>query len=95
MITLSISQATAHLEAVLDRIVDERAPVRLVRPEGEAVLLVAEHEWAGLHETLHLLSSPANAKRLLDSIRGFDAGSGEELTRGKAIEEILRPPAAE
>ena len=31
-----------------------------------------------IEETLYLLQSPTNAKRLLDAIRGLEAGDGEE-----------------
>ena len=43
-----------------------------------ALVMVAESEWEGLQETLHLLASPANAKHLLEGIRELDAGRGEE-----------------
>ena len=41
-------------------------------------MLVSESDWASIEETLYLLRSPANAARLLDAIRGLDAGEGEE-----------------
>ena len=50
----------------------------LVRRDQENVVMVAESEWEGLQETLHLLASPANAKHLLEGIAELDAGHGEE-----------------
>ena len=35
-------------------------------------------ELEGLRETLHLLSTPANAERLRQSITELDAGKGQE-----------------
>jgi len=78
MQTLSVSETRANLKAVLDRVVADKAPIQIVRPKGEGVVLIAESEWAGMEETLHLLSSPRNAERLLEAIRGLDAGEGEE-----------------
>lgn len=40
--------------------------------------MISESEWASIEETLHLLSSPKNAERLLEAIRGLDAGKDEE-----------------
>jgi antitoxin YefM len=84
MKTLSVSETRANFKAVLDEVVADRAPVHIVRPKGEGVVLVAQSEWEGMEETLHLLSSPANAKHLLDGIRELDAGHGEE-------HELIKP----
>lgn len=84
MQTLSASEARANLKAVLDRVVADKAPVQIVRPKGEGVVLISESEWEGMQETLHLLASPANAKHLMDGIRELDAGLGEE-------HELIRP----
>lgn len=78
MQTVSVSETRANLKAVLDRVVADRAPIQIVRPKGEGVVMISESEWEGMQETLHLLASPANAKHLLDGIAEFDAGLGEE-----------------
>ena len=67
-----------NLKAVLDRVVDSRAPIKIARQRGEAVVMVAESEWDSIEETLYLLSSPKNAARLAASIAELDAGRGEE-----------------
>ncbi len=78
MQTLTVSETRANLKAVLDRVVADRAPVQIVRPKGENVVMISESEWEGMQETLHLMASPANAKRLLDGIARMNAGEGEE-----------------
>jgi antitoxin YefM len=40
-------------------------------------VLVSASGWASIEKTLYLLRSPANAKRLLDSIAELEAGNGE------------------
>ena len=78
MQTLTVSETRANLKAVLDRVVADKAPIQVVRPKGEGVVMVSQSEWEGMQETMHLLSSPANAKHLLDGISELDAGRGEE-----------------
>jgi antitoxin YefM len=78
MQTVSYSEARDNLKAVLDRAVADRAPILITRQRGENVVVISADEWAGMEETLHLLSSPANAKHLLDGIAELDAGLGEE-----------------
>ena len=76
---VTFSEARANLKAVMDRACADRAPVVVKRARGqENVVIVAESEWEGLQETLHLLASPANAKHLLEGITELDAGRGEE-----------------
>jgi antitoxin YefM len=78
MQTVTYSEARENLRAVLDKVVADRAPVMITRERGENVVLISASEWDGMEETLHLMASPANAKRLLDGIARFDAGEGEE-----------------
>ena len=74
----NFSNARANLKALMDRVVADRAPVKITRQNGEAVVMISESEWAGMEETLHLLSSPGNARRLMESIKQLDAGKGTE-----------------
>ncbi|SEJ02876.1 antitoxin YefM [Sphingobium sp. AP50] len=78
MQTLSVSETRANLKAVLDRVVADKAPIQIVRPKGEGVVMISESEWEGMQETIHLMASPRNAERLLEAIRGLEAGGGEE-----------------
>lgn len=78
MQTVTYSEARDNLKAVLDKAAADRAPVMITRQRGENVVLISASEWAGMEETLHLMSSPANAKHLLDGIKRLDAGRGEE-----------------
>jgi antitoxin YefM len=74
MRTLSFTDTRANLRAVMDRVIDDRAPVMITRQRGENVVMVSASEWAAIEETLHLLQSPNNAGRLLESVAELDAG---------------------
>tara|TARA_B100001105_G_C22231394_1_gene374159 strand:- start:38 stop:292 length:255 start_codon:yes stop_codon:yes gene_type:complete len=78
MQTVSVSETRANLKAVLDRVVADKAPIQIVRPKGEGVVMIAQSEWEGMQETIHLMASPRNAERLLEAVRGLEAGGGEE-----------------
>ena len=84
MDTLSISHTRAHLKAVMDRVVAEKAPIAIRRQRGEGVVMISASEWSSIEETLYLLQSPANAKRLLRSIERLNAGKGE-------VHELIEP----
>jgi antitoxin YefM len=78
MRTISISHTRANLKAVVDRVVADKTPIAITRQKGEGVVMISQSEWEGIEETLHLLASPKNAERLLEAIRGLEAGEGEE-----------------
>jgi antitoxin YefM len=78
MDVLTYSDTRANLKEVMDRVVEDRAPVVVTRKRGEAVVMVSLADWNALEETLHLISSPANAQRLATAISQLDAGEGSE-----------------
>ena len=78
MNVLTYSDTRARLKDVMDGVVEDRAPVVVTRKRGEAVVMVSLADWNAMEETLHLMSSPANARRLAESIEQLDAGRGAE-----------------
>ncbi|HWH18400.1 MAG TPA: type II toxin-antitoxin system prevent-host-death family antitoxin [Allosphingosinicella sp.] len=78
MDVISYSDTRANLKEVMDRVVADRAPVIVSRQKAESVVMVSLADWNAMEETMHLLSSPANAARLRQSIEQLDAGGGTE-----------------
>jgi antitoxin YefM len=79
MRTTSYSELRKNLASALDRVTEDREPVIITRDRGKpAAVLMSLEEFASWEETLHLLRSPANAKRLMESIAEFDTGGGTE-----------------
>ncbi|HWA60119.1 MAG TPA: type II toxin-antitoxin system prevent-host-death family antitoxin [Caulobacteraceae bacterium] len=84
MDVLSYSDTRANLKAVMDKVVDDRTPVVITRQKAEAVVMVSLADWTAMEETLHLLTSPANAARLKAAMDQLDAGAGTER-------DLIRP----
>ena len=62
------------LEATFEKVNEDRTPIEITSRRGDAVLL-SRADYDALEETAHLLRSPANARRLLESLQ--QALSGE------------------
>jgi len=71
---VSYTDFRERLAAYMDQVWDSRAPLHVTRQGGRAVVVVSEEEFDGWMETLHLLRSPANARRLLASVVSANAG---------------------
>jgi antitoxin YefM len=67
-----------HLAKYMEQVCDDRAPLRVTRQNARSVVVLSEEEYESIMETLHLLRSPANARRLLRSIESADAGKLSE-----------------
>lgn len=78
MQAVSHFEARENLDAMIEKVVADRAPLAITRERGEGAVLISASEWASIEETLHLLRSPTNAKRLLASIAELETGRGEE-----------------
>jgi antitoxin YefM len=66
---VNYADARRNLKRVMDRVVADMAEILITRQNGEAVVMVSLVNWNSINETLHLLSSPRNAGRLLTAIR--------------------------
>jgi len=72
---VSYSDLRQNLARYMDQAVDDRTPIVVTRQGGKGnVVILSEEEFAGWQETVYLLSNPANARRLLNSMREADAG---------------------
>jgi antitoxin YefM len=74
METVSYSELRQKLKAHMDQVCADHAPLLVTRQNGEPVVMMSLAEYESLEETLHLLSDPANAERLLKSIAQAEAG---------------------
>lgn len=73
MTHVSYTELRQNLSRYLDETIETRAPVVVTRQGGKGnVVLLSEDEFAGWQETVHLLSSPRNADRLLRGLRQAD-----------------------
>jgi antitoxin YefM len=80
---VSYTELRQNLKKHLDKVCDDRAPLVVTRRNAEPVVLLALSEYESLEETLHLLSNPANAERLMKSIAQAEAG---QLVQHEIIE---------
>lgn len=71
---VSYTELRSNLMKYMDEVCDSPGPLRVTRQNARSVVIVSEDEYEGMLQTLHLLKSPANAARLLESIEEADAG---------------------
>ncbi len=84
MDTISYTDARAQLAATMDRVISDHAPVIITRHGSQACVLVSLDDWAAMEETNYLRSSPANAQRLLESIRELESSGAGVVNRDAA-----------
>ena len=80
MAQVSYSELRNNLASYMDAVCDDRAPLLVTRQNARSVILISEEEYEGLMETVHLLKSPANAARLMQSIGQANRGMLKERT---------------
>ena len=73
MDSITYSAARANLAKTMDRVCDDHAPVVITRKNAGAVVMLSLRDYEGLEETAYLLRSPANARRLLESVEEIEA----------------------
>jgi len=78
---ISYSEARKNLANIMDSVCDDRDVIVITRRKARPVVMMSLDEYNSIQETAHLLQSPANAGRLLESIA--------EMQEGKAFSRSL------
>jgi antitoxin YefM len=73
MNVIGYSDARQRLAKLMDSVVEDRRPVVVTRRKAAAVVMLALEEYEAMAETLHLVRSPKNARRLQKAVRDADA----------------------
>ena len=74
MKAITYSEARHNLKNVMDEACNNHEPILITRRKGESVVLLSLADYEALMETESLISSPANAARLLQSLEEASTG---------------------
>src|SRR5660398_187131 len=89
MMAANYSEFRTGLKRYLDEVEDNNDTLIIKRGTGKGTILISLEEYNSMTETIHLLSSRANADRLYESIRQIKEGTG---MINKLIKETQRTP---
>lgn len=84
MQVITFSEARNRLKSVLDEVADNADITVITRRDAEDSVVMSLDYYNSLVETVHLLSSPANATRLMESIAQVQTG---QISRREIIDE--------
>jgi antitoxin YefM len=85
--SISASEARQRLFPLLEQVNTDHEPVRITSKAGDAVLMSAD-DYDSWQETVYLLRSPENARRLMDAVARDKARGEDSGVRATTIEEI-------
>ena len=77
MNVVNFSDARDNLEDVIDRVVQDADVIVITRRDAPDAVLMSLENYNSLLETVHLLSSPANAAHLARSLAQLRAGEDQ------------------
>jgi antitoxin YefM len=78
MNAVSIADAKANLERLIAQVLADAEPAILCTDQGDKVVLVSFDEFNSWKETIYLLSNPANAAHVRQSLAEAQSGKLEE-----------------
>jgi antitoxin YefM len=78
MNAIAFAQFRKHLTEMVDEISDSDEPLTVTRADGRDFVMLSAREFDSMRETMHLMSTAANASALLSSIHELDSGHGVE-----------------
>ena len=75
MNAITYTAARENLASTMNRVCLDRDPVIITRKRDQSVVMISLDDYEALEETAYLLRSPANAKRLIESIEAAESGN--------------------
>ena len=78
MDVISYTSARANLASTMARVCEDHAPIIITRKSEAPVIMMSLEDYQAMEETTYLLRSPANARKLLESIAELEADKGTE-----------------
>lgn len=78
MDAISYTAARSNLAKMMEKVCEDHQPVIITRKKAPSVVMMSLEDFEALQETAYLLRSPANARRLLESIAELERGGGTE-----------------
>ena len=76
MDVMTYTAVRANLAKTMEKVCDDHDAIIITRNKEQSVVLMSLEDYNALEETAYLLKSPANAKRLSESIEQLEAGKG-------------------
>jgi len=83
-LAITASEARSRLFPLIQQVNDDHVPVRISSRGGDAVLMSAA-DFDSWQETIYLLRSPANARRLMEAVA---RDKSHQATIVKTMEEL-------
>jgi antitoxin YefM len=74
MDTISFTTAKENLANTMANVCKDHTPIIITRKNEAPVVMMSLEDYNAMQETAYLLSSPANARNLLESIEELEAG---------------------
>ena len=85
--SISASEARQRLFPLLEQVNVDHEPVRITSKAGDAVLMAAD-DYDSWQETVYLLRSPENARRLMEAVARDKGGRSGSTQYSKSIDEL-------
>lgn len=78
MDAISYTAARANLARTMEKVCNDHAPIIITRKSESPVVMISLEDYEAMEETTYLLRSPANARKLLESIAELEDGGGQQ-----------------
>lgn len=82
---ISYSALRAELASYLDKATQDNETILVTRQNADNAVILSEREYTSLVETVHLMKSPANARRLIEALEWSQDTESDE-----SIEELRK-----